>query len=266
MHDEAISRLDLKADLDRAITEDAVSVAYQPVVSLETGRIEGFEALARWDHPTLGSISPNEFIPLAEETGLIGRLGHWVLSRVCRDVADWRALLGPVVPPVSVNLSPLQLADPELADQVAEVMAENGLPPSAIVLEVTETGLGTTDADVSSTLVEIRALGIRLALDDFGTGHSSLSRLGSYPFDVVKIDRSFVIRMTDGHRDQAVVQAVLHLADAFAMDVIAEGVETQDQRQLLVDLGCERVQGFLFSRPVIPTEAFRLLAAATSLG
>ena len=116
MHDEAISRLDLKADLDRAITEDAVSVAYQPVVSLETGRIEGFEALARWDHPTLGSISPNEFIPLAEETGLIGRLGHWVLSRVCRDVADWRALLGPVVPPVSVNLSPLQLADPELAD------------------------------------------------------------------------------------------------------------------------------------------------------
>ncbi len=266
MHDEAISRLDLKADLDRAITEDAVSVAYQPVVSLETGRIEGFEALARWDHPTLGSISPNEFIPLAEETGLIGRLGHWVLSRVCRDVADWRALLGSVVPPVSVNLSPLQLADPEFADQVAEVMAENGLPPSAIVLEVTETGLGTTDADVSSTLVEIRALGIRLALDDFGTGHSSLSRLGSYPFDVVKIDRSFVIRMTDGHRDQAVVQAVLHLADAFAMDVIAEGVETQDQRQLLVDLGCERVQGFLFSRPVIPTEAFRLLAAATSLG
>ena len=266
MHDEAISRLDLKADLDRAITEDSVSVAYQPVVSLETGRIEGFEALARWDHPTLGSISPNEFIPLAEETGLIGRLGHWVLSRVCRDVADWRALLGPVVPPVSVNLSPLQLADPELADQVAEVMAENGLPPSAIVLEVTESGLGTTDADVSSTLVEIRALGIRLALDDFGTGHSSLSRLGSYPFDVVKIDRSFVIRMTDGHRDQAVVQAVLHLADAFAMDVIAEGVETQDQRELLVELGCERVQGFLFSRPVIPTEAFRLLAAATSLG
>ena len=266
MHDEAISRLDLKADLERAINEDAVSVAYQPVVSLEGGRIEGFEALARWDHPTLGPISPNEFIPLAEETGLIGRLGHWVLSRVCRDVADWRALLGPVVPPVSVNLSPLQLADPELADQVAEVMAENGLPPSAIVLEVTETGLGTTDTDVSSTLVEIRAQGVRLALDDFGTGHSSLARLGSYPFDVVKIDRSFVVRLTDGHRDQAVVEAVLHLADAFALDVIAEGVETQDQRQLLVDLGCERVQGFLFSRPVVPTEAFRLLAAAASLG
>jgi diguanylate cyclase (GGDEF)-like protein/PAS domain S-box-containing protein len=267
MHDEAISRLDLKADLERAIAEDAVSVAYQPVVSLETGQIEGFEALARWQHPTLGAISPAEFIPLAEETGLIGRLGHWVLSRVCADVADWRALLGPTVPPVSVNLSPLQLADPELADQVAAVMAENGLPPSAIVLEVTESGLGTSDTDdVSSTLVEIRDLGIRLALDDFGTGHSSLARLGSYPFDVVKIDRSFVVRLTDGHRDQAVVQAVLQLADAFALDVIAEGVETQDQRQLLEDLGCERVQGFLFSRPVVPTEAFRLLAAATSLG
>ena len=266
MHDEAISRLDLKADLERAIAQDAVAVVYQPVVSLETGQIEGFEALARWQHPTLGAISPAEFIPLAEETGLIGRLGHWVLSRVCADVADWRALLGPTVPPVSVNLSPLQLADPELADQVAAVMAENGLPPSAIVLEVTESGLGTTDTDVSSMLVEIRDLGVKLALDDFGTGHSSLARLGSYPFDVVKIDRSFVVRLTDGRRDQAVVQAVLHLADAFSLDVIAEGVETQDQRQLLVDLGCERVQGFLFSRPVVPTEAFRLLAADTSLG
>ncbi len=266
MHDDAISRLDLKADLEGAIAEEAVTVVYQPVVSLETGQIEGFEALARWQHPTLGAISPAEFIPLAEETGLIGRLGQCVLSRVCADVADWRALLGGAVPPVSVNLSPLQLADRELADQVAAVMAENGLPPSAIVLEVTESGLGTSDTDVSSALVGIRDLGIRLALDDFGTGHSSLARLGSYPFDVVKIDRSFVVRLTDGRRDQAVVQAVLNLAEAFALDVVAEGVETQDQRQLLVDLGCERVQGFLFSRPVPPTEAFRMLAAHTCLG
>lgn len=265
MHDVAISRLDLRADLDQAITEGSIEVVYQPVVSLRTGAIDGFEALARWQHPKLGAISPAEFIPLAEETGLIGRLGQWVLSRVCSDVARWRDGFADQVPTVSVNLSPRQLSDPALVEQVATVIHANRLPPASICLEVTETGLGQTGPDAVAILEQIHAQGVLLALDDFGTGHSSLARLGSYPIDVVKIDRDFVVGLTEGSRDRAVVQAVLSLADAFSLDVIAEGVETTAQREVLAELGCPRVQGFLFSRPIPEAQVVALLQGSARI-
>ncbi|WP_147455945.1 bifunctional diguanylate cyclase/phosphodiesterase [Nocardioides mangrovicus] len=267
MHDAAIARLNLKEDLGQAIDAGELSVAYQPVVSLETGHIDGFEALARWEHHNLGPISPAEFIPLAEESGLIGKLGAWVLTRVCADIAAWRAEIGAEeVPIVSVNLSPRQLAEVDLAEQITAVLDRFGLPPQAICLEVTETALGQSGVDVSETLLDIHARGLHLSLDDFGTGHSSLARLGSYPFDVVKIDRSFVVPLTEDGRHRAVVQAILQLADAFELDVIAEGVETDAQREVLEELGCARVQGFLFSRAVPAEEVRDLLSRHASYG
>ncbi|MCW2758224.1 MAG: hypothetical protein JWO46_1970 [Nocardioidaceae bacterium] len=262
MHEQAIARLDLRADLEVALEGHGLSVAYQPLVALATGKIEGFEALARWHHPTLGEIPPTEFVQLAEETGLIGRLGAWVLERSCSDVARWRLALGEHVPTVSVNLSPLQLGEPGLAAWLGGVLRRADLPTSAVCLEITETALGQSTVDLSGALQEIRAEGIQLALDDFGTGHSSLARLGSYPFDVVKIDRSFVERL-DGcgaEQAQAVVEAVLRLAEAFSLRVVAEGVETEKQREVLTRLGCERVQGFLFSAAVPAAEAAGMLA------
>jgi EAL domain-containing protein (putative c-di-GMP-specific phosphodiesterase class I) len=266
MHDAAIARLDLTADLDRTLDEGALDVVYQPVVLLGTGAITGFEALARWQHPLLGPISPTEFIPLAEETGLIDRLGHFVLSRVCADLAAWRLELGPdAVPVVSVNLSPQQLADVHLPGLVGAALTSSGVPADRLCLEVTESGLGGSDVEVTRALRQIRDLGVQLSLDDFGTGHSSLSRLGGYPFDVVKIDRSFVSRLADGVQDRAVVEAVVRLAAAFTLDVVAEGVETSEQADILAGLGCERVQGFLFSRPVPAAAALDLLRSATVL-
>jgi len=256
---------DLEHRLRRALRSGRLQMHYQPVVDLSNGAVVGVEALARWYDDELGAVPPDVFIPVAERTGLIVELGRLALRETCERGVSWSGVHDqPLV--MSVNVSPVQLREASFVDDVHAALADSGLPPHRLCLEITETAMVADVDGAAATLQRLRALGVQFALDDFGTGHSSLARLGSYPFDVVKIDRSFVIRMTDGHRDQAVVQAVLHLADAFAMDVIAEGVETQDQRQLLVDLGCERVQGFLFSRPVIPTEAFRLLAAATSLG
>ncbi len=256
----ALGRLRLRADLDRAIEEDALDVWFQPIVSLATGELVGMEALARWWHPELGAIAPPEFVGLAEETAMIDRLGRWVLTRACQQLAQVREVCGAgSLPSMSVNLSPHQLGNPRLVEEIEEILTATGLPPSALVLEITESALARSDVDVVGVLREIRALGVRLALDDFGTGHSSLSRLGTYPFDLVKIDRSFISRMSENPRDLAVVQAVLTLARAFELDVVAEGIEEDEQFRILRRLGCPRGQGYLFSRPVPAAAALDLV-------
>jgi len=263
MHGEAMARLDLKDDLARAIDRNELSVHYQPMVRLDTMRIEGFEALVRWRHPERGSIPPVDFIPLAEEMGMIDSIGRWVLAEACTEAARWSELCGSgSAPTLSVNLSPRQLSNPALTDELRDVLATSGLPAASLCLEITESALAQSGVDVVGVLNMVKSLGVRLALDDFGTGYSSLGRLGLYPFDVVKIDMSFVNRLVEDRGSAAVVEAILLLAVTFELDVIAEGIETQQQLAALQGLGCPNGQGYLFSRPLPAEGARQLLAQA----
>jgi len=263
MHSEAMERLDLKADLARALDRDELSVHYQSMMSLDTMRIETFEALVRWQHPQRGLIPPVDFIPLAEEMGMIDRIGQWVLAEACAEAARWLEACGPgKAPTISVNLSPRQISNPALTDEIRDVLAATGLPAAALCLEITESALAQSDVDVVGVLNTVKSLGVKLALDDFGTGHSSLGRLGLYPFDVVKIDMSFVHRLVEDRGSAAVVEAILLLAEAFELDVVAEGIETQEQLAALQTLGCPKGQGYLFSRPVPAEDARQMLTQA----
>jgi diguanylate cyclase (GGDEF)-like protein len=215
MHSGAMARLELKADLERAIDRDEIVLHYQPIVSLPTLRIVGVEALARWPHPTRGLVGPSEFIPLAEATGLIDRIGRRVMQSACEQALRWRSTVpGGADLTVSVNLSPRQLPDPGLVDNVAGVLDRTGLPPSALVLELTESALADSGVDAVTVLGRLKQLGVQLALDDFGTGHSSLSRLDRCPLDIIKVDKSFVDRLDQGPRNAALLEAMLQLADA----------------------------------------------------
>lgn len=258
MHEAAVQRLELDRELRQALAGDQLALVYQPVVDLGSGRIEGFEALLRWSHPSRGLVGPDQFIPIAEETGLIVPIGHWVLREACRQavsgfVHDGRELM------VSVNLSPLQLADPALVGAVRSVLDETGMAAHRLMLEITETAVMRETSATLGVMRELRALGIRLALDDFGTGYSSLSHLTTFPLDALKIDRSFVARVTHP-REGALVETVIRLARALRLDVVAEGIETADQERRLSALGCRFAQGFRFSRPVDVTAVAGLLA------
>ncbi|MBU3065765.1 bifunctional diguanylate cyclase/phosphodiesterase [Nocardia sp. NEAU-G5] len=251
-HDE------LRRDLAAAIAEDRLSVHYQPFVDLHTGRVVGFEALARWEHPERGSLMPGDFIPLAEDTGLIGPLGNWILRRAVRDTAGLRFLPGGDRIHVSVNISAQQLADPRFVDEVSASLRTTGLPPGALGLEVVENSVLDHDGDVA-VLRELRALGIMLAIDDFGTGHSALSYLLGLPFQALKIDRSFVTAIDGDPRRMGLVRAIVAIADSLGLTVIAEGIETAADRAVLADAGCRFGQGFLFSQPVPLADARELL-------
>ncbi|MGA9749706.1 MAG: EAL domain-containing protein [Nocardioides sp.] len=264
MHTEAMARLDLSAALSAAIEGDELEVHYQPVINLESGQITGFEALTRWHHPQRGPISPEEFITLAEENGLIDGLGRWVLAHACAEAAGWSRTCAAKAPTVSVNLSARQLSNPRLVEEIREILAATGLRSDLLYLEITETALVHPYVDVIAVLRDIMALGVRLSLDDFGTGYSSLGRLGLYPFQVLKVDQSFVGRIGEDSGGLAVVEAVLRLADAFDLDVVAEGIETEEQLQALLALGCRGGQGYLFSRPVPAAEARALLGQGIS--
>jgi len=252
----ARARRTLELDLRQAIGGDGFEVHYQPQVDLRDDRISGCEALLRWRHPQRGNISPAEFIPVAEDTGLINELGEFVLKTACAEAAKWPDHIR-----VAVNVSPVQFRSQTLVLNVATALADSGLSASRLELEITEAVLMRDDETALTTLHQLRALGIRIALDDFGTGYSSLSYLHRFPFDKIKIDRSFVKNIGDEGASSAIIQAVVNIANASNMTTTAEGVEQAWQREMLRELGCTEMQGYLFSRPVAAHEVRRLLPA-----
>jgi diguanylate cyclase (GGDEF)-like protein/PAS domain S-box-containing protein len=254
MHTTALARLTLETDLRGALEREEFELAYQPLVSLADGRIAGFEALARWRHPQRGLLQPAEFIPVAEETGLIVPLGRWVLREACRQMREWNRRYGASLS-VNVNLSPRQFADGTVARDVAAALRETELPAGFLKLEITEGLLMGEAGPVASTLDELKTLGVELCIDDFGTGYSSLSYLHRFPIDTLKIDRSFVSRLTDDGQSDQIVRTILVLAQTLKMRAVAEGVETPEQAEQLRSMGCEYAQGFRFSRPLPGEEA-----------
>ena len=265
MSAQTLERVELESDLRTGVERGQLRVHYQPIVTLESAEIVGFEALVRWQHPTRGLVPPLAFIPLAEETGLIVPIGKWVLETACRQAAKWNAARpGPAGRPlvVSVNLSARQFAQADLVEDVAAMLEEAGLGASALELEITESVLMDHSETGIRTLRRLRALGVRLVLDDFGTGYSSLSYLKHLPLDTIKIDRSFVAAI-DEKADQSIVEAVVALAHGLGIGVVAEGIETERQAARLLELGCDLGQGYLFSRPVPAARTAGLLRAPT---
>jgi diguanylate cyclase (GGDEF)-like protein len=260
MHARVVDRLETERDLRRAVERREMFLQYQPIVSLETGAVRGFEALVRWRHPERGVIPPANFIPLAEETGLIIPVGMWVLGEACRQMRRWQGLYpadGPLT--ISVNLSGRQFTQPDLPEQVEAVLRETGLDPRCLKLEITESVVMEDVGAATRTLERLRALGVELSVDDFGTGYSSLSYLQRFPVSTLKIDRSFVSRMTESEGTAEIVRTVMRLAQNLGMGVVAEGVETEQQREMLRALECEFGQGYYFSRPMDGDEAEALI-------
>jgi diguanylate cyclase (GGDEF)-like protein/PAS domain S-box-containing protein len=266
MHDTALRRLELKADLQRAVDHGEFFLNYQPIIELESGEISGLEALLRWNHPQRGIIPPLDFIPLAEETGLIVPIGHWVLQEACR---QGKALQGrfPHDPPlyVTVNLSVRQLQRAEIVDEVAEILRESGLDPGTLALEITESVM-MQDMELSiQRLTELKALGVKLAVDDFGTGYSSLNYIRRFPVDILKVDKSFVDNVNEGGEQSALTAAIIELASILKLLPVAEGIERADQLEKLQDLKCDLGQGFYFAKPLPMNEIDELLAARKML-
>jgi PAS domain S-box-containing protein/diguanylate cyclase (GGDEF)-like protein len=261
LHHEAIGLMESEIDLRKAIEKNRVVAFYQPVIALETGRIAGFEALARIDHPDRGIVPPSEFIGIAEETGLIVPLCEQILAQACSQTAQWRRNFGlDESLTVSVNLSARNIADDGFKDTLRQVIADSGIEPGDLQLELTESLIMANPELMAQTLAELKKLDIKLALDDFGTGYSSLSHLRRFPLDTLKIDRSFVMRMVNEARDQELVRIIITLAHTLGMDVVAEGVETEAHADRLRSLNCEYAQGFLYSAPLPAKAAGKLLA------
>jgi diguanylate cyclase (GGDEF)-like protein/PAS domain S-box-containing protein len=249
------ARLTLETDLRNAVAENQFEVYYQPLMTIKTGSVAGFEALLRWNHPKRGLVPPSEFIPLAEETGLIVALGKWVLQQACRDAAEW-----PGEMKVAVNVSVIQFGCPTLVADVAEALALSALPPSRLELEITETVMLADVEAVLEILHQLRALGLGIAMDDFGTGYSSLNYLRRFPFSKVKIDRSFIAGLGMGAHCNAIVTAVTDLCETLGMVTLAEGVETKEQLEQLRTGTCGEAQGYLFSRPQPASEVKAMCA------
>jgi EAL domain-containing protein (putative c-di-GMP-specific phosphodiesterase class I) len=237
------ARRDLEMDLRNALNNSEFELHYQPLVNLETNEITSFEALLRWKHPKRGTISPADFIPIAEETGLIIPLGEWVLRTACNETAKW-----PKDIKVAVNLSPAQLKSRNLIDIVTSALEEAGLPAKRLQLEITESVLMDNTFGTLATLHKLRELGVQIAMDDFGTGYSSLSYLRSFPFDKIKIDRSFIQDISSAAEPLAIVHAVAGLAKCLNIVSTAEGVETRQQMETLQNVGCTEMQGYYFSK------------------
>ncbi|MBA2735048.1 MAG: EAL domain-containing protein [Acidobacteria bacterium] len=261
MHARAMNLLQMEADLRHAIERKEFILHYQPIVALDTGTISGFEALIRWHHPERGFVSPDEFIPIAEETGLIIPIGHWVLEEACRQIHVWQEQY-PQYPPlqISVNLSGKQFINANLINQIRYILKETCVEPHSLKLEITESMVMENVETAIDMLKQLRTLGIELSIDDFGTGYSSLSYLHRFPISTLKVDRSFVSRMSDNNENAEIVRTILMLARSLKMDVVAEGVETQDQLMQLAMLECEYGQGYYFSKPLDIAGASKLLA------
>ena len=258
MHEAALARLALKGDLERALERGEFAIVYQPIVNLATRRVAGVEALLRWNHPRRGVVGPMEFIPVAEETGLIVPLGRWVLEQAAWQATAWDASSGHLT--VSVNVSARQIQEPAFVQEVAAILATTGLLPGRLTLELTESVLMQDVDATATTLNALKALGVRLAIDDFGTGYSSLSYLGRFPIDELKIDRSFVAAMTTGPDESALVRSIVKLGETLHLETVAEGIEQADQLAELRALGAGLGQGFLFARPLSPEDLSLFLA------
>lgn len=261
MHAMAITRMRLESDLRQAIERNEFGVHYQPIVALATGRLAGFEALVRWEHPQRGLVGPAEFIPVAEETGLIVQIGRMVLERSCRKMVEWQQLTpsGRSLS-LSVNLSARQVSQPDLVDLIGEVLATTRLDPHCLKLEITESVVMENAEAATATFKQLRKLGVQLSIDDFGTGYSSLSYLHRFPVNYLKIDKSFVGRMSEGNDNAEIVRTIVTLARNLGLEVVAEGVETESQSEQLKALGCDYAQGYLFSRAVEASEVPTLLS------
>src|SRR6185503_13723537 len=251
MHGELMSQLKMETDLRRACERGELFVDYQPIVSLGDRTLIGFEALVRWRHPEFGLVPPKDFIPVAEETGQILTIGQTVLESACRQAHEWLTTY-PATPPlfVSVNLSVKQFNQPGLVENIANLLNEFKLPPRCLKLEITESVFSDNIEAAVGLLTQLRELGVQLSIDDFGTGYSSLSYLQRFPIDTLKIDRSFVMQMMENEENLAIIRTIVALAQTLGMDVVAEGVETEDQLKLLRKLECENGQGYLFSTPL----------------
>lgn len=260
MHKVAHERRALEGELRAALQAGGMSVAYQPVINVATETISGFEALARWEHPVRGAISPGVFVPIAEESGLIMQLGEWVLRTACADAAAW-----PRQVRIAVNVSPMQFADPAFPAIVLNALAQSGLEPERLELEITESVFLDDKLDAARIFERLKGIGVRLALDDFGTGYSALGYLRSAPFDKIKIDQSFVRGAAQsGSANSAIIRSIVSLAEALNMETTAEGAETIDELELIRSLGCSHVQGYIYGKPVCLKEANERLAGVDS--
>ncbi|MEG5033731.1 EAL domain-containing response regulator [Microcoleus sp. AT3-D2] len=249
----------IKTCLCNALEREEFQVYYQPQVNVQTGKIMSAEALVRWVHPEKGLISPAEFIPHAEATGFIIQLGEWVLHTACRQMQVWQNAGFPLR--IAVNLSPRQFHQPDLSSRVAQILAETGLEASSLELELTESLMVEDAESAIATLQHLKNLGVCISLDDFGTGYSSLSYLTQYPFDTLKIDRCFISKITDGCTNAAIVKAIIEMAHSLCLEVIAEGVETEAEKDFLWRYKCDMMQGYLFSPPLAAADFEQLLMA-----
>jgi diguanylate cyclase (GGDEF)-like protein len=269
-----IRRREIQEALEEAVTRSAFTLVYQPIVALDTGELAGFEALIRWPHPQWGMMQPGQFITLAEETGQIIAIGSWVLDAATADITRLRRAAAAALnggPPgrrrdlyVSVNVSARQFADVGFADTVRQVLDDSGLESRALMLELTETALLPRDERLHSDLAELKTIGVRLAIDDFGTGYSSLSYLRDLPIDVVKMDRSFVEGIAESDQRLAVAEGIVQIARTLRLEVIAEGIETEEQRSLLRSMGCHYGQGYLLAMPMPASQAEELVRSRSS--
>jgi diguanylate cyclase (GGDEF)-like protein len=249
-------RFSIETELRRAIEGDQLKLAFQPLIDLPTGQVSGFEALARWDHEDRGPISPAEFIPVAEESGLIVALGRWALNAASQTLADWDAKVGKPLPLyVGVNLSAIQIARDDVASAVSSALRGSGLNGSRLTLELTESAIVQDPQRATTVLEALKGFDAKVAMDDFGTGYTSLAYLQRLPIDVLKIDRSFVTGMLGDRDSIAIIRAVLSLADALGMATTAEGIESEELAKALTELGCSQGQGFFFAKPLDPDAA-----------
>jgi len=266
MLDRVMTRLELETDLRKALENQEFVVHYQPILEMKTNQIIGFEALVRWQHPTKGLIPPAEFIPTAEETGLIVPLGYWVLDEACRQLHAWHAQYPAELRlTINVNLSTRQSSQPDVVKKISMILKKNELDPRFLKLELTESLIIDESGSTVAMLSELREMGIQVQIDDFGTGYSSLSYLHTLPIDTLKIDRSFISRLGINTKNTEIVQTIFSLAHSLGMKVIAEGVETNEQLSSLKDMNCEFAQGFLFAKPVNGVEAGALIGKSHSL-
>jgi diguanylate cyclase (GGDEF)-like protein len=258
LHAVAEERRRIELALHGAVDAGEFSLAYQPLVDARTLDIQSFEALLRWNNAELGQVPPDRFIPIAEETGLLGRIGEWVLRAACKEAANWPEHIG-----IAVNVSPRQLRDPGFIVTLVSALSQAGLPPERLELEVTETIFLELTGETQKILDQIRQLGVRLAMDDFGTGYSSLGYLRKAEFDTLKIDQSFVRAMSAKDQEsQAIVRAVVALAGSLGLKTVAEGVATDEHLRLVRELGCDKIQGYIFSRPISGVDARAMIASA----